>query len=75
MIIINIIGELSSVVSHSFRLFGNILGGFMIITIVSSLVKFIGIPVLLLGFFGLFAGLVQAFVFTMLAITYIGQKA
>ena len=67
MIIINIIGELSSVVSHSFRLFGNILGGFMIITIVSSLVKFIGIPVLLLGFFGLFAGLVQAFVFTMLA--------
>ena len=28
----------------------------------------------LLAFFGLFAGLVQAFVFTMLAVTYIGQE-
>ncbi len=72
---LNIIGEVSSVVSHSFRLFGNIFGGFMIVTIVSSLVKFVAIPIGLLAFFGLFAGLVQAFVFTMLAITYIGQKA
>ncbi|MBT5856133.1 F0F1 ATP synthase subunit A [bacterium] len=74
MLPLNIIGEISSVVSHSFRLFGNIFGGFMIITIVSSLVKFIFLPVGLLAFFGLFAGVVQAFVFTMLAITYIGQK-
>ncbi|RAP33351.1 ATP synthase F0 subunit A [Candidatus Marinamargulisbacteria bacterium SCGC AG-439-L15] len=74
MIPLNIIGEVSSVVSHSFRLFGNIFGGFMIITIVSSLIKFLVIPIGLLAFFGLFAGLVQAFVFTMLAITYIGQK-
>lgn len=72
---LNIIGEVSSVISHSFRLFGNIFGGFMIITIVSSLVKFFVLPIGLLAFFGLFAGLVQAFVFTMLAITYIGQKA
>lgn len=75
MIPLNIISEISAVVSHSFRLFGNIFGGFMIITIVSSLTKFIAIPVGLLAFFGLFAGLVQAFVFTMLAVTYIGQKA
>ena len=75
MIPLNLIGEVSSVVSHSFRLFGNIFGGFMIVTIVSSLIKFFVIPIGLLAFFGLFAGLVQAFVFTMLAITYIGQKA
>ena len=75
MIPLNIISEISAVVSHSFRLFGNIFGGFMIITIVSSLTKFIAIPIGLLAFFGLFAGLVQAFVFTMLAVTYIGQKA
>ena len=75
MIPLNIIGEVSSVVSHSFRLFGNIFGGFMIVTIVSSLVSHLLIPVGLLAFFGLFAGIVQAFVFTMLAITYIGQKA
>ena len=74
MIILNLIGEVSAVVSHSFRLFGNIFGGFMIFTIVSSLIHHLLIPVGLLAFFGLFAGLVQAFVFTMLAITYIGQK-
>jgi F-type H+-transporting ATPase subunit a len=71
---LNLISEVSSVVSHSFRLFGNIFGGFMILVIVSSLVKHFLIPVGLLAFFGLFAGIVQAFVFTMLAITYIGQK-
>ncbi len=71
---LNVIGEVSSVVSHSFRLFGNIFGGFMILVIVSSLVKHFLLPVGLLAFFGLFAGVVQAFVFTMLAITYIGQK-
>ncbi len=71
---LNVISEVSSVVSHSFRLFGNIFGGFMILVIVSSLVKYMLIPVGLLAFFGLFAGVVQAFVFTMLAITYIGQK-
>jgi len=72
---LNIIGEISSVVSHSFRLFGNIFGGYMIVMIVGSLTKFVLVPVPLLAFFGLFAGVVQAFVFTMLAITYIGQKA
>lgn len=71
---LNLISEVSSVVSHSFRLFGNIFGGFMILAIVSSLVNHLLIPVGLLAFFGLFAGIVQAFVFTMLAITYIGQK-
>lgn len=74
MIPLNIISELSAVISHSFRLFGNIFGGFMIVTIVSSLVKFLAVPIGLQAFFGLFSGLVQAFVFTMLAITYIGQK-
>jgi len=74
MIPLNLIGEVSSVVSHSFRLFGNIFGGFMIVVIVSSLVKFLIVPVGLYIFFGLFAGLVQAFVFAMLAVTYISQK-
>lgn len=74
-IYMNIISEISGVVSHSFRLFGNIFGGFLIFTIVSSLIHHLIVPVGLLGFFGLFSGLVQAFVFTMLAITYIGQKA
>ena len=71
---LNIIGSIANVVSHSFRLWGNIFGGAMIIVIVSTLIKHLLLPVGLLGFFGLFAGIVQAFVFTMLAVTYIGQK-
>lgn len=68
---INVIGELAKVVSHSFRLFGNILGGSIIFIIVSKLVLYIGIPVGLSLFFGLFVGAIQAFVFAMLAVTYI----
>lgn len=70
---LNIIGVVSNVVSHSFRLFGNLFGGFMIIAIVSSLLNYLLIPVGLMAFFGLFAGAVQAFVFMMLAVTYISQ--
>ncbi|MFC1595763.1 F0F1 ATP synthase subunit A [Candidatus Margulisiibacteriota bacterium] len=68
---LNVIGELAKVVSHSFRLFGNILGGSIIIIILSYLTKFLLLPVFLQLFFGLFSGLIQAFVFTMLAVTYI----
>ena len=71
---LNLIGAVANVVSHSFRLFGNIFGGGMIIVIVSSLLKFFIVPVGLFAFFGIFAGLVQAFVFTMLAVTYIQQQ-
>ncbi len=68
---LNIIGEIAKVVSHSFRLFGNILGGAIIVTIISSLLNFLILPPFLNAFFGLFSGLIQAFVFTMLAVTYI----
>ncbi len=71
---LNLIGAVANVVSHSFRLFGNMFGGGMIIVIVSSLLKFFLVPVGLFAFFGIFAGLVQAFVFTMLAVTYIQQQ-
>jgi len=71
---LNLISAVANVVSHSFRLFGNIFGGGMIIVIVSTLLKYFLVPVGLFAFFGIFAGLVQAFVFTMLAVTYIQQQ-
>ena len=71
---LNLVGELSKAVSISFRLFGNILGGSIIILVVSSLVKFIIMPIGLSLFFGMFVGTIQAFVFTMLALTYIGAE-
>lgn len=71
---LNMIGAIANVVSHSFRLFGNIFGGGMIVVIVSTLLHHFFVPVFLNAFFGLFAGLVQAFVFTMLTITYLQQQ-
>jgi F-type H+-transporting ATPase subunit a len=69
---LNIIGELAKVVSISFRLFGNILGGSIIIVVVTHLTfNFVPLAIGLDGFFIFFVGAVQAFVFTMLTLTYI----
>jgi F-type H+-transporting ATPase subunit a len=62
---------MAKVVSISFRLFGNIIGGSIIITVVSTLVFHMVLPVGLDLFFVFFVGTVQAFVFTMLTLTYI----
>jgi F-type H+-transporting ATPase subunit a len=71
MMPLNVIGEIAKGVSLSFRLFGNILGGAIIVTVISYLVKYTILPVGLNLFFGLFVGTIQAFVFTMLGMTYI----
>ncbi len=72
---LNVVGKIAEVVSISFRLFGNIFGGVVIITVVSGLLYHVIFPVGLYGFFGVFVGTVQAFVFTMLALTYIAMGA
>ena len=69
---LNLIGEMAKIVSISFRLFGNIIGGSIIIIVVSNLVY--NFSILAAGldlFFIFFVGTVQAFVFTMLTLTYI----
>jgi F-type H+-transporting ATPase subunit a len=71
---LNVIGEISKIVSISFRLFGNIMGGSIIILVVSYLVFSLVLPPLLLAFFGLFVGAIQAFVFTMLTVVYISVQ-
>ncbi|RJQ61908.1 MAG: ATP synthase F0 subunit A [Desulfobacteraceae bacterium] len=71
---LNVIGELSKVISISFRLFGNIMGGSIIILVVSYLSFNILLPPVLNAFFGLFVGTIQAFVFTMLTIVYISVQ-
>jgi len=69
---LNVVGELAKIVSISFRLFGNIIGGGIIIVVVSHLVyNFSWLAVGLDVFFIFFVGTVQAFVFTMLTLTYI----
>ena len=71
---LNIIGEVAKVVSISFRLYGNIMGGSIIILVVSDLVYHLILPPFLYGFFGLFVGTIQAFVFTMLTLVYISVQ-
>ncbi len=68
---LNVVSEISSVVSISFRLFGNIKGGAIIILVVSYLIKYLFLPPFLMMFFGVFVGTVQAFVFAMLTLVYI----
>jgi len=71
---INLIGELAKPISHSLRLFGNIGGGAILVYILSYMTKYFFAPIVFWGFFGIFVGLVQAFVFSMLAVAYISSQ-
>ena len=78
---LHVIGKLASIVSMSFRLFGNIFGGAIITGMYMNLIKRyvileivglgMGLNFVILFFFGLFEGFLQAFVFTMLSLTYL----
>ncbi|MHC4251694.1 MAG: FoF1 ATP synthase subunit A [Planctomycetota bacterium] len=67
---LNLIGAVASIVSVSFRLFGNIFGTAVITIIVSYYMASIVFPIPLNLVLGLGFGIIQAFVFTMLWITY-----
>lgn len=81
MLPLNVIGKLSSIISISFRLFGNIFGGAIITKLYFSAIGgsliletvglLSGANFLLVAFFTLFEGLLQAFVFAMLTLTYL----
>jgi len=68
----NILGRIGHLLSLHFRLFGNIFGGAVIIMLVNQgwAVIFPPVPLIVNVFFGLFVGLIQAFVFTILVISY-----
>ena len=68
---LEIIGELSRVVSLSFRLFGNIFAGSVLMLIISFLVPFI-VPIPFLGL-EFFVGFIQALVFLMLSTVFINM--
>lgn len=74
MVPLNVISELAKVVSISFRLFGNIMGGAIIIAVISHLIYSLVLPPVLICFFSLFVGTIQAFVFTMLTLVYISVQ-
>jgi F-type H+-transporting ATPase subunit a len=75
---INVIGELAKPVAMSFRLFGNIIGGMILMQLLYGLapyaLRFV-FPAALHLYFDLAAGALQAFIFTMLSITFVGIAA
>ncbi len=68
---LKVVEEIARVISLSCRLFGNILGGAMIIAVVGYLTCFVGIPLALDAFILVFEALLQAFVFSILTLMYI----
>lgn len=77
-VVLNVIGEFAIVASLALRLFGSILAGMIIVSIVMYLIPWwlgIGpIPFVLHAYFDVFAGSIQAFIITLLSMLFISQK-
>lgn len=69
--LLELVSEISKVLSFSFRLFGNIFAGSVLLFVIGSLVPvLVQTAILMLEFF---VGLIQAIVFGMLAMTFMAQ--
>ncbi len=75
---LNLVGELAKPVSLSFRLFGNMLSGTIILTLYYALtpvfVQF-GIPALLHAFFDIIFGALQTYIFVIISLMYVKGAA
>lgn len=71
MLPMNLISEIAKPLSHSFRLYGNVFGGMVLIVVLTAKLIPYGLPAVFQGFYGLFIGAIQAFVFALLAVSYI----
>ncbi|RBP65984.1 ATP synthase F0 subcomplex A subunit [Alkalibaculum bacchi] len=74
----NIMGELANPISLGFRLFGNLLGGTIIMgllyTGLMNLIKLpLVIPIVAHAYFDIFSGLLQSFIFVMLSMVFIAM--
>ena len=71
---INVLGELARPISLSFRLFGNIMAGVVIMALIYNITPLFArffFPSAMHLYFDLFAGVLQAYVFTTLGLTFI----
>jgi len=74
---INVIGEVATPVSLSLRLFGNIMGGTVMLALYYGLLPklaTLGIPVFLHVYLDIFSGAIQTYVFCMLTMVFINDK-
>ena len=73
----NVISIFSTPRSMSLRLFGNILGGTVLMALYYGMLPWfakIGVPSALHAYFDVFSGAIQTYVFCMLTVTFIGDK-
>ncbi|MDR1701926.1 MAG: F0F1 ATP synthase subunit A [Sporomusaceae bacterium] len=70
-VIVNLVEEIAKPITLSFRLFGNILAGEILLVILNQLVPYL-VPTLWLTF-SVFVGVIQALIFTMLSISYLSS--
>ncbi|RDY23570.1 ATP synthase F0 subunit A [Romboutsia maritimum] len=89
MLPLNLVGEIARPISLTFRPFGNILGGSVIMGLLYSFLGYVSelipgisipigqliIPVPLHLYFDMFAGVLQAFIFVMLTMVFVGSAA
>ena len=69
--ILEIISEFAKIISFSFRLFGNVFAGEVLLTIMAFLVPYAApLPFM---FMEIFVGFIQAFIFSMLTLVFIGM--
>lgn len=67
--LLELVGEVSKVISFSFRLFGNVFAGEVLLLVITSLVAYVApVP---FYFLELFVGFIQAFVFATLALVFL----
>lgn len=84
---INVLGDIATPISLAFRLFGNIVGGLVIMSLLyGALASFsgmiglkaipilqAGIPIVFHAYFDVFSGVLQSFIFVMLSMVYISN--
>ena len=75
---INLIGEIARPISLSFRLFGNMLAGLIMMSLIYEKLivyaRFV-IPAALHVYFDIFAGVLQTYIFCTLSLSFIGSSA
>ncbi|HEX9839765.1 MAG TPA: F0F1 ATP synthase subunit A, partial [Anaerolineales bacterium] len=71
--LLELISELSKILSFAFRLFGNMFAGIVLVAIVAGLLGRISILPAMVMMFELFVGVIQAFVFGMLTMVFMAQ--
>lgn len=67
---LDLIGYVSRTMSLTLRLFGNVIGGEIIVAVLAKLVP-VGVPLIMVALSSI-TGILQAYVFTVLAASYIG---